>query len=108
LRAFAASFCFLVPRADPPLAAEIIRLHTGLLGRLMSVGDDIPGERVGLLALAKLERLLDQWTELQRRALRGTDSFDVSELQRHRQRTQHAVRELIGELLARQRPTLLH
>ena len=109
IREFAAAFCFIVPRADPRLLAEIARLHAGLLSRLVLIGDDFPGERVELLAMAKVERLLDQWVESQRRLVRGqTSSRDAAGLRHQRRATQHAIRELASELAGRRRRPLVH
>lgn len=109
LREFSAAFCFIVPRADARLLGDITRLHTGLLSRFVTIGDDLPGDRVQLLALAKVERLLDQWTEAQRRAVRASSGRGAdAELRRRRRLVQDAVRELAGELMNRQREPLLH
>ena len=109
LREFAAAFCFVVPRGDPQLLAEIARLHAGLLSRLMSIGDDLPGERVELLALAKAERLLDQWIEIQRRLARASPSErNAAAVRRQRQITRRAIGNLVEELLARRRHPPLH
>lgn len=109
LREFAASFCFVVPRGDPRLLAEIARLHAGLLSRLMSIGDDLPGERIELLALAKAERLLDQWLDMQRRAVRGSPGErDTVRLHHQRRITQQAIRVLVAELLARRKHPFVH
>jgi hypothetical protein len=106
LREFAGAFCFVVPRADPGLTTDIARLHTGLLSRFVSIGDDLPGERVQFLALAKVERLLEQWNDMQRRRARGAPQ--TAELERHRRLTQQAIRELVSELRARRQGPLLH
>jgi hypothetical protein len=109
LREFAAAFCFVVPRADTRLAVEIDRLHTGLLSRFISIGDDLPGDRVQLLALAKVERLLDQWAEIQRHvARRAPSATDAVAVRRQRQLIRDAIRELTHELLARRQRPLLH
>ena len=109
LREFSAAFCFVVPRGDPRLLAEIARLHAGLLSRLMSIADDLPGERVELLALAKAERLLDQWIDIQRRLATASPSGkDAAAVRRQRHITQRAIRDLVKELLARRRHPLVH
>src|SRR5262249_9162287 len=66
LRELEAAFCLLIVRADPRLAEQIGRHHVGLLSRLLSVADDLPQGRVRLLALAKVDRLLDRRGEMQR------------------------------------------
>ena len=109
LREFSAAFCFVAPRGDPRLLAEIARLHAGLLSRLMSIGDDLPGERVELLALARAERLLDQWIDIQRRLAKASPSGrDAAAVRRQRHITQRAIRDLVKELLARRRRPLVH
>ena len=109
LREFGSAFCFIVPRADPRLLAGIARLHTGLLSRFVTIGDDLPGARVQLFALAKVERLLDQWMDTQRQVLRRSPAAeDVTELRRHRRLTEQAIRELVSELLDRRRGPLVH
>jgi hypothetical protein len=109
LREFSAAFCFVVPRGDPRLLAEIARLHAGLLSRLMSIVDDFPGKRVELLALAKVERLLDQWIDIQRRMVRESASGrDTATVRRQRDITQRAIRDLVKELLARRHHPLVH
>ena len=110
LREFTDAFCFIVPRGDARLLGDIGRLNTGLLSRFVTIGDDLPGDRVQLLALAKVERLLDQWTEAQRRAVRAPrNPADDVELRRRRRLAQEAIRELAGELMQRRRrQPLLH
>jgi hypothetical protein len=109
LRQFAGAFCFIVPRADARLLGDIARLHTGLLSRFVTIGGDLPGDRVQLLALAKVERLLDQWSEAQRRAVRvPLNPTDGVELQRRRRLAQDAIQELAGELMHRRRQPYLH
>lgn len=109
LREFGGAFCFLVPRAEPGLIVEIARLHTGLLSRFISIGDNLPGAHVQLFSLAKVERLLEQWMETQRRALRRTPTArDMSELQQHRRAAEQAIRELVGDLLERQGRPVTH
>jgi hypothetical protein len=106
LREFEAAFCLLIVRADARLADQIVRHHTGLLSRLLSVADDLPQQRVRLLALAKVDRLLDRRTEMQRaylqlrsRPLRDTRRLQLErELRRNARDARGAVRELIADL----------
>jgi hypothetical protein len=106
LREFEAAFCLLIVRADARLADQIVRHHTGLLSRLLSVADDLPQQRVRLLALAKVDRLLDRRTEMQRaylqlrtRPLRDARRLQLErELRRNARDTRGAVRELIADL----------
>jgi hypothetical protein len=109
LREFEAAFCFLTPRGAPDLLADITRLHTGLLGRFVAVGDDLPGAHVQLFTLAKVERLLDRWTASQRAFRRGRiTAAERVELQRCRREAEHAIHELVTELIERRRPPLSH
>ena len=106
LRELEAAFCLIVVRADVRLAEQIPRHHTGLLSRLLSVADDLPTHRVRLLALAKVDRLLDRRHEMQRaylqlrtRPLRDTRRRQLDrELRRNGRDTRAAVRELVADL----------
>jgi len=106
LREFEAAFCLMIVRADARLADQIVRHHTGLLSRLLSVADDLPQQRVRLLALAKVDRLLDRRTEMQRaylqlrtRPLRDSRRLQLErELRRNTRDARAAVRELIADL----------
>ncbi|HYV55995.1 MAG TPA: hypothetical protein VE911_00545 [Candidatus Nitrosopolaris sp.] len=106
LREFEAAFCFMTVRADPRLAEQIGRHHVGLLSRLLSVADDLPQQRVRLLALAKTDRLLARRGEMQRaylqlrnRPLRDGRRLQLErELRRNARDLRAAVRELIADL----------
>lgn len=106
LRELEASFCLFTVRASPRLADQIARHHVGLLSRVLAVADDLPRQRVRLLALAKVERLLTRRGEMQRAFLQLTSrpARDVRrrqlglELRRNAAETRSAVRELIGDL----------
>jgi len=106
LREFEAAFCLLIVRVDARLAEQIARHHTGLLSRLLSVADDLPQQRVRLLALAKVDRLLDRRGDMQRaylqlrnRPLRDGRRLQLErELRRNARETRAAVRELIADL----------
>ena len=106
LREFEPAFCLLIVRADPRLAEQIGRHHVGLLSRLLSVADDLPQGRVRLLALAKVDRLLDRRGEMQRaylqlrnRPLRDGRRLQLErELRRNARDTRGAVRELVSDL----------
>jgi hypothetical protein len=106
LRELEAAFCLMIVRADPRLADQIQRHHTGLLSRLLSVADDLPPQRVRLLALAKVDRLLDRRVEMQRaylqlrnRPVRDARRLQLErELRRNARDTRGAVRELIADL----------
>jgi hypothetical protein len=106
LRELEAAFCLMIVRADTRLAERIARHHTGLLSRLLSVADDLPHGRVRLLALAKVDRLLDRRGDMQRaylqlrtRPLRDGRRLQLErELRRNARDTRAAVRELIADL----------
>jgi hypothetical protein len=106
LREYEAAFCLMIVRAEARLAEQIVRHHAGLLSRLLSVADALPRERVRLLALAKVDRLLERRTEMQRaylqlrsRPLRDARRLQVErELRRNARETRGAVRELIADL----------
>jgi hypothetical protein len=106
LRELEAAFCLMTVRADARLAEQIARHHTGLLSRLLSVADDIPRQRVRLLALAKVDRFLDRRVEMQRaylqlrsRPLRDSRRLQLErELRRNARETRAAVRELVADL----------
>lgn len=106
LREFEGAFCLLIVRADPRLAERIARHHVGLLSRLLSVADDLPQGRVRLLALAKVDRLLDRRNDMQRaylqlrnRPLRDARRLQLErELRRNSRDLRGAIRELIADL----------
>jgi hypothetical protein len=106
LRELEAAFCLLIVRADGRLPEQISRHHTGLLSRLLSVADDLPAQRVRLLALAKVDRLLDRRSDMQRaylqlrnRPLRDGRRLQLErELRRNARSLRAAVRELIADL----------
>jgi len=106
LRELEAAFCLMTVRADVRLAEQIARHHVGLLSRLLAVVDDLPRQRVRLLALAKVERLLARRSDMQRAYLQlaNRPPRDArrrqlgQELRRNAGETRGAVRELIGDL----------
>ena len=106
LREFEASFCLLTVRADSRLVEQVARHHVGLLSRLLAVADDLPQQRVRLLALAKVERLLSRRGDMQRaylqlrsRPLRDGRRLQLErELRRNARDTRAAVRELMADL----------
>jgi len=106
LRELESAFCLMIVRADPRLADQIARHHTGLLSCLLTVADDLPSQRVRLLALAKVDRLLDRRGEMQRaylqlrsRPLRDGRRLQLErELRRNARDTRAAIRELIADL----------
>jgi hypothetical protein len=106
LREYEAGFCLMIVRADPKVADEVNRHHVGLLSRLLAVADGSPQPRVRLLALAKVDRLLDRRAEMQRahlqlrnRSLRDGRRIQLErELRRNARQARAAVRELIADI----------
>lgn len=106
LRELEHAFCLVIVRADPRLVDEIGRLHTGALSRLLAIADGSPQPRVRLLALAKVDRLLDRRAEMQRahlqlrnRSLRDGRRIQLErELRRNAREVRQAVRELIADI----------
>ena len=106
LREMEQAFCLLIVRADPRLPEQIGRHHAGLLARLLTVADDLPQGRVRLLALAKVDRLLDRradmqraYTQLRTRPFRDARRLQLErELRQNARDTRAAVRELLADL----------
>ena len=106
LRELEQAFCLLIVRADPRLPDQIGRHHAGLLARLLTVADDLPQGRVRLLALAKVDRLLDRradmqraYTQLRTRPFRDARRLQLErELRRNARDTRAAIKELIADL----------
>ena len=106
LRELEQAFCLLIVRADARLPDQIGRHHAGLLARLLTVADDLPHGRVRLLALAKVDRLLDRrgdmqraYTQLRTRPFRDARRLQLErELRRNARDTRAAVRELVADL----------
>jgi hypothetical protein len=104
LRELEQAFCLFTVRMDASVADQITAHHTGLLSRCLTVADALPSERVRLLALAKVDRLLDRRREMQRALLqlRGRSARDGRRLQLERElgRNAAAARLAVRELLA--------
>jgi hypothetical protein len=104
LRELEQAFCLFTVRVDASVADQIVAHHTGLLARCLTVADALPSERVRLLALAKVDRLLDRRREMQRALLqlRGRSARDARRLQLERElgRNASALRLAVRELLA--------
>ena len=104
LREIEQAFCLFTVRIDASVAEQIGAHHTGLLSRCLTVADAVPSERVRLLALAKVDRLLDRRREMQRALLqlRGRSARDTRRLQLERElrRNAAAVQQAVRELLA--------
>jgi len=106
LREFESAFCLMIVRSEPRLVQEIAQHHVGLLSRLLTVADSSPQPRVRLLALAKVDRLLDRREEMQRahlqlrhRSVRDGRRIQLErELRRNAREVRAAARELIADL----------
>lgn len=106
LRELEHAFWLGTVRSDPRLLDDIARLHTGILSRILAVADEPRHGRIRLLALAKVDRLLDHRIELQRARLqlRGRSVRDgrriqlEQELRRNARAIRHAVRELVADV----------
>lgn len=106
LREIEAAFCLIVVRSDPRLVEDLVRHHTGLLSRLLTIADGSPQPRVRLLALAKVDRLLDRRVEMQRahiqlrnRSIRDGRRIQLErELRRNARETRTAIRELVADI----------
>ena len=117
LRELEQAFCLFTVRVDPSVADQIVAHHTGLLSRCLTIADTLPNERVRLLALAKVDRLLDRRREMQRarlqlgrRSPRDTRRLQLErELHRNASALRTAIRELVADLeLHRSRRALRH
>ena len=73
LRAWRAAF-YLAPVGNRTLATTVTNHHTALLSRLLAVTADLQGGSVRLLSLAKVDRLLAERNELQRRYISARQS----------------------------------
>jgi hypothetical protein len=117
LREFESAFALFTVRVDGRLPEQIARHHVGLLSRLLTVADESPRQRVRPLALAKVDRLLDRRSDMQRAylQLRGRSRGDGRRSQLERELRSNAldiraaVRELVADLqLLRDRKVAYH
>ncbi|HVN84063.1 MAG TPA: hypothetical protein VMW17_04370 [Candidatus Binatia bacterium] len=106
LRAYQAGFCLYTVR-DRQLATTVANHHTGLLSRFIAVTEDVQGGTVRLFSLAKVDRALNERSELQRRYLSSRQSGDrqrcreiEGQLAHNRTELQAALRQLIVEIQA--------
>ncbi|MBI4519142.1 MAG: hypothetical protein HY699_25405 [Deltaproteobacteria bacterium] len=111
LREFQAAF-FLHPVHDRTLAATVANHHTGLLSRLIAITEEVQGGTVRLFALGKVDRLLNERSELQRRYFADRARARRHQLERqlheNRRELQAALSQLVGEITAARHPTRLH
>ena len=110
LRAFEAAF-FLSAVRNRGLASTVANHHTGLLSRLIAITEDVQGGTVRLLSLAKVDRLLSERSELQRRYLGNAGVAhwrrrrEVGcQLGQNRHELRAALRQLIAEIHASRQP----
>jgi hypothetical protein len=113
LREIEQAFCYATLRADTHVADQVEGLHAGLLSRVLTIVDGLPHGRVRLLSLAKVDRLIERRTDLQRallqlrnRSFRDGRRIQLERELRHNARDlRGAVRDLIAdiELLAARR-----
>jgi hypothetical protein len=75
LSAFEAAL-YPYPPSSAAMAKSIVNHHTGVLSRLIAAADQVQGERVRLISLAKVDRLFHERAALQHRyvALRQSGS----------------------------------
>ncbi|HUI24563.1 MAG TPA: hypothetical protein VL403_00660 [Candidatus Kryptonia bacterium] len=114
LHAYQAGF-FLHPVRDRQLATTVANHHTGLLSRLISITEDMQGGTVRLFSLAKVDRLLNERSDLQRRYLANRQSSDRQrqrevdrQLAQNRSELQAALRQLIVEIQGSRPAERLH
>lgn len=71
------------PARSPVMAEAVHRHHTGLLSRLLAAADQVQGEGIRSMSLARADRLLQERQVLQRRylgaAARGQATIDLEE-----------------------------
>jgi hypothetical protein len=117
LRELEQSFCLMTVRGDPATIDQLAAHHLGLLSRALAIADTAPDGRVRLLAVAKVERLLDRRHAMLRAALQlqGRPAGDARraqiarELSRNGRGIRAAVRELTADLqLLRERRRVHH
>ena len=114
LRAYQAGF-FLHPIRDRQLATVVANHHTGLLSRLIAITEDMQGGTVRLFSLAKVDRLLNERSDLQRRYLANRQSSDAQRLRdvnrqlgQNRSELQAALRQLVVEIQGSRPAERLH
>ncbi|MBI1814484.1 MAG: hypothetical protein HYR72_05870 [Deltaproteobacteria bacterium] len=110
LREFQAAF-FLSPIRSRSLASMVVNHHTGLLSRLLAVTEDVQGGTVRLFSLAKVDRLLNERSDLQRRYFVSRNAGDrrhrelAQQLTQNRRELHAALRQLIVEIQSSRQPT---
>ncbi len=114
LRALQRAF-YLHTVSSPSLAMSVANHHTGLLSRLIALTTDLQNGTVRLLSLAKVDRLLTERSELQRRYLAARQSGHPSrlrdfqrQLRANRRELGSALEQLIAEAAATRQPPRYH
>jgi hypothetical protein len=114
LREFQAAFVLHTLRTRA-LGSLVVNHHAGLLSRLIAVTEEAQGGTVRLLSLAKVDRLLNERSDIQRRAFASRHAGDrarVRELEaqlvQNRDELRAALRHLIGEIHTARRPVAMH
>ena len=114
LREFQAAF-FLRPLRNRSLGSLVVNHHAGLLSRLIAITEDLQGGTVRLLSLAKVDRLLNERSELQRRSFASRfagEQLRVREAERQLGQNsgelQAALRQLIVEIQSSRQTAHLH
>lgn len=114
LHEFQAAF-FLRPLRNRSLGSVVVNHHTGLLSRLIAITEDLQGGTVRLLSLAKVDRLLNERSELQRRSFASRHAGDrprvrqvEGQLAQNGHELQAALRQLIVEIHSARRTVQLH
>ena len=88
------------PPQSAAMAKAIANHHTGLLSRLIAAADQVQGERVRLISLAKADRLFHERAALQRRHLALRQSGSRQRLRALEQELRTNSRELRAALSA--------
>jgi len=102
--------------SDRTLLSPVHNHHTGLLSRLIAVTEEVQGGTVRLMSLAKVDRLLNERTDLQRRYFRARDGKGSAglprdlygKLKQNRRELQTCLRQLVAEIAASGRGERVH
>jgi hypothetical protein len=114
LREFHGAF-FLYLVRDRQLASRVANHHTGLLSRLIAITEEVQGGTVRLFSLAKVDRLLSERSELQRRYFNRRASPKRESLREieqqmdeNRNELRAALEQLVGEIRSSRQPPHVH
>jgi len=89
-----------LPPQSAAMAKTIANHHTGLLSRLIAAADQVQGERVRLISLAKVDRLFHERAALQHRYVALRQSGSRQRLRALEQELRANTRELRATLSA--------